>query len=90
MITLNIIVKEFIYEKERLELKLRRKYVLDLLNELQHFAKIKLRNFLNFQEKGSQIYANESSKTTKTLRKLKVRVHVSFPMSGLEFFNVIG
>ena len=89
MITLNIIVKEFIYEKERLELKLRRKYVLNLLNEPQHFSKIKLRN-LNFQAKGQQIYANESSKTTKTLRKLKVRVHVSFPMSGLEFFNVIG
>ena len=51
MITLNIIVKEFIYEKERLELKLRRKYVLNLLNE-PHFAKIKLRNFLNFQAKG--------------------------------------
>ena len=33
--------KKFIYEKKRLESKLRRKYVLNLLKEPQHLAKIK-------------------------------------------------
>ena len=74
MITLNIIVKEFIYEKERLELKLRRKYVLDLLNEPQHFAKIKLRNFLNFQAKRAQKQPKLRAKCPRQFSNVRVRV----------------
>ena len=79
---------------KRLEYKLRGKYVLNLFNEPQHLAKIKTLKFLKFPSKGA-IDLRERKLKKKQLKirekKLKVRenIHVSYPMSKLEFFDVI-
>ena len=85
-----------IYETKRLESKLCRKYVLNLLNEPQHLAEIKTPKLLKILNKGVTNFRERKLKNmqlTKILRKQikSMRdVHVSLPMLRLGFFDVIG
>ena len=87
--------KKFIYEKKRLKSKLRRKYVLNLLSEPQHLAKIKTPKLHKFASKGvtnlrERKLKNNWLKLRENKQKYAENVHVSFSMSRLEFFDVIG
>ena len=81
--------------KKRLESKLRKNCVVNLFNEPQHLVEIKLRNLLKFQTKGNKFVRTKVYKTTNQIlwkqnNKYAKNVHVSFPMSRSEFFDVIG
>ena len=81
--------------KKRLESYLPNMNVLNLLKEPQHLAKIRTPKLLKIPKKGVTNLRDESSKTTalnsaKKNKKYTENVHVSFPMSRLEFFDVIG
>ena len=85
--------KKSSYEKEA---KLRRKYVLNLLNEPKHLAKIKTPKLHKNYNKGVKNLRERKLKNNKinTPRKQNWKhaksVHVSSPKSRLEFFDVIG
>ena len=88
--------KKSSYEKKRLQSKLRRKYVLNLLNEPKHLAKIKTPKLHKNSNKGVKNLRERRLKNNKinTPRiqnwKYAKSVHVSSPKSRLEFFDVIG
>ena len=89
------VVKKSSYEKKRLQSKLRRKYVLNLLNEPKHLAKIKTPKLHKNSNKGvtnlrERKLKNNELKLRENKIKLGENVHVSFPRSRLEFFDVIG
>ena len=82
--------------KKRLEPYFRNMYVLNLLKEQQHLAKIRTPKRLEIPNRGVTNLRERKLKKqlTKTPRKQNKKyaknVHVSFPMSRLEFFDVIG
>ena len=85
-----------IYEKKRLESKLCRKYILNLLNEPQHLAEIKTPKLLKILNKGGTNLRERKLKNmqlTKIPRKqikiMRENDHVSLPMLRLGFFDVI-
>ena len=84
-----------IYEKKRLESKLCRKYILNLLNE-PHLAEIKTPKLLKILNKGGTNLRERKLKNmqlTKIPRKqikiMRENDHVSLPMLRLGFFDVI-
>ena len=88
--------KKSSYEKKRLQTKLRRKYVLKLLNEPKHSAKIKTPKLHKNSNKGvtnlreRKLKNNKINTPQKQNWKHAKSVHVSSPKSRLEFFDVIG
>ena len=85
-----------IYEKKRLDSKLCRKYILNLLNEPQH-PQIKTPKLLKILNKGGTNLRERKLKNmqlTKIPRKqikiMRENDHVSLPMLRLGFFDVIG
>ena len=74
-------------KKKRLESKLCRKYVLNLLNEPQHFAKIKTPKLLKIPNKGVTNLRERKLKNMQiprfreNKRKVRKNFHVCFSMS---------
>ena len=87
--------KKYLWKK-RLKSNLRRKYLLHLLNEPQYLAKIRTPKLLKISNRRVTILCKRKLKKqlTKTPRKRNEKyaknVLVSFPMSRLEFLEMIG
>ena len=89
-------VKNMFMKEEAFKSNLRRKYLLHLLNEPQYLAKIRTPKLLKISNKRVTILCKRKLKKqlTKTPRKRNEKyaknVLVSFPMSRLEFLEMIG